>query len=184
MDSDPISGALAQILGGGGLGAPGGGGPPGMPPGGGGPPGMPPGMPGMPPGGGPPGMGPSPMPPPPPMGMNPMSMPGMTGMPMSMVPSLEMSGNPPMDMIRMAMNLLQMAVGFLPQSSQESNVVQGLLRDGAALTGGLSGDSSYPIGPDRSRNNPTSIPPERRGQGQNVGVPPQSTRTPSPLGGM
>lgn len=132
----------------------GGGAPPGAPPmpGMGGPPGLPP-LPGM---GGPPGMPPMPgMGGPPPMNMMPPPMP--PPMPGGS-PTLELTGDIGKDLIRMGVNMLNMAVNYLPPGSQESSMIQGVLRDLSALASGQMG-SPMPMGPPRTGNNPPPFPP-------------------------
>lgn len=179
MAQPDLSAALMGMMGGGG-GPPQMGGPPPMMPGMGGPPpgmmGPPPGGPMMPPG---PSYGPAIGPPGPPPGMAPpgmmdlQSMMGMMGGPPSMPPSMELSGNAPQDLVRTCTNLLQISLGKggFPPASHAAAVVAGCLRDLAALVGGLSGASEYPVGPTRD-NNPTRIPLGERGQGRVSDVPP------------
>ena len=130
--------------------------PPGMPPGMGMPgmaPGMPPGMPGMPPGmpgmGGPPMMPAPVMQPPPQPGMNPMGMPqGMPGMgmPPPQMFGQQASGNPGMDMINQACELLQKASMYINPMTETAQRLAKVLQECQQITMGISGPM-HPLGP-------------------------------------
>lgn len=86
----------------------------------------------------------------------------------------------------MAVNMLNMAVNYLPPASSESSMIQGVLRDLSALAAGQMG-SPMPMGPDRTSQAPMppGLPPGMiPGNVPPMGGPPGGPPGMPPMGGM